>query len=380
MEEWVQHFLSDRHIVFALVTLGLSIVALGKSADWLVELATELSKVLGIPSVIVGATIVSLGTTTPETAVSVLAAVNGQPELALGNAVGSIICDTGLILGLATLLGTVPIQRSIVNRQGWVQLGSAALLVIACIPIFHLNQVFEKGSTLPQFWGWVFIALLILYLIWSVRMAKGLKNENTPGAASEVEPESEPKKHGVAVLIGLILVAVAIVVVSAQILIGAATVTAKRAGVPPEVIAATLIAFGTSLPELVVSVTSVLRGRGDLALGNVIGADILNVLFVAGAAASVTPEGLSAGPIFFMVQFPAMIAILLLLRVVLIAGGDRHMPRWGGALLLGAYLVYSVLVFYVGREERSEDVQTDPLRNALVPAERFDNQPPTVTL
>ena len=174
---------------FLLLIFGLSIAVLGYSADKLVDFAVNLSSRTGIPRVVVGATIVSLGTTMPEAAVSVFAAIKGQPELALGNAVGSIICDTGLILGLACILLPLPIDRRIVNRQGWIQFGAGVLLVLSCIPWADPLSCFtgDTGGVLPQAIGWVFVALLIIYLVWSMKSTIGLEME-TDDAQSE-EPE-----------------------------------------------------------------------------------------------------------------------------------------------------------------------------------------------
>ena len=145
-QERIRAWLSPKGNLVLLAVLIVSIAVLGKSADWLVDLAVGLSLRLGLPRVIVGATIVSLGTTAPEAAVSVLAAINGSPGLAMGNAVGSIICDTGLILGLACLLKPLPFTRSVVNRKGWVQFGCGVLLVALSIPWDDPLSMFREGG------------------------------------------------------------------------------------------------------------------------------------------------------------------------------------------------------------------------------------------
>jgi cation:H+ antiporter len=147
--------------------------------------------------------------------------------------------------------------------------------------------------------------------------------------------------------LGKLVLAVAIVVVSAQVLIAAAVELAERLHVPPSIIAATLVAFGTSLPELIVALTATLKRQGELAVGNVVGADILNVLFVAGAAASVTPRGLKAEPHFFYLQFPAMLIILAVFRVGIWRAKKSMLMRPFGAVLLGTYVVVSVLSYIV---------------------------------
>lgn len=317
--------LSDTHVllVFGLIAICLGLV--GKSADILVDEAVLLAKRSGISTVIIGATVVSLGTTMPEAAISVLAALQGQPGLALGNAVGSVICDTGLILGLACLIGELPLDRRTVNRQGWIQLGSALLLVAVTL-IF--------GRHLPRAAGFVFLGLLGVYIWLSIRWGREC------GEACEVSGDKKSSALVYLKLFGAILLLIA----SSCVLIPAVEHVALMFGVPEDIIAATLVAFGTSLPELVTAITAVRKGQGELAVGNIIGADILNILFVAGAAAAVTPGGLEAPATFFKLHFPAMIAILLVFRAGIYFSG-KSLKRPFGFLLLGSYAAYLILQY-----------------------------------
>ncbi len=346
MEEWLAEIVvvSSWPLLAGLIVLCLIVLAQG--AGWLVDEAVTLSKRSGIPKVIIGATVVSLGTTTPEAVVSVLAAFQGRPGLALGNAVGSIICDTGLILGLACLISPLPLDRKIVNRQGWIQFACGILLVLVCLPWGNLGMVFVDGGRMPRWVGFAFLILLVGYLIKSIRWAG---REDLPSA--DVSLASEPQESAAETSIPLVIVklagAVALVVGSSWVLIPAVSEAATRLQVPEAIIAATLVAFGTSLPELVTAVTAAYQGHGELAVGNVVGADILNVLFVAGAAAAVTQGGLLAPSHFFTLYFPSMLLVLLVFRVGIVLSGDR-LRRPFGVVLLGTYIVVSVLS-YVGR-------------------------------
>ena len=341
-QERIRAWLNPQRNLVLLAVLIVSIAVLGKSADWLVDLAVGLSLRLGLPRVIVGATIVSLGTTAPEAAVSVLAAFAGRPGLAMGNAVGSIICDTGLILGLACLLKPLPFTRSVVNRQGWVQFGCGVLLVALSIPWADPLSMFAEGGggTLSRSSGFVLVALLLLYMIWSVRLARG----EAATADEEIESDDRPV---ILVLVALIA-AVALVVVSSMFLIGSATLLAERFGVPESVIAATMVAFGTSLPELCIAMAAVRKNQGELAVGNIVGADILNVLFVAGLSAAVTPAGLRAESHFFQMQFPAMLFILLVFRCGIWQASDDRLKRPFGVVLLSTYLAVTFLSYFLG--------------------------------
>ena len=337
MEAFLEQFFSQVHWTILFASIAASLLVLGKAADILVDEAVDLSESLRIPPMVVGATIVSLGTTAPEAAVSVLAAIEGAPGLALGNSVGSVIADTGLILGLACLIAPLKLDPQIVSRQGWIQVGSGVLLVLLSAPWTRLDQVFTTGGRLSQQAGFLLLALLAAYLVLSVRWAGQRRAEHTHPADGG---------HARAWLTALKLIAaVAGVIVSAQIVIPGVTEAAVRMSVPDSVIAATLVAFGTSLPELVTAVTAARRGQGELAVGNVIGADILNVLFVAGASAAVTRQGLEAGPNFFTVLYPAMLFILIVFRVGVFVSNDV-LRRGFGFVLIAAYVAYVVAGYW----------------------------------
>ena len=317
MHQSIEEFATNADTWVLLLAMAISIAILGVSADILVDNAVKISIKTGLPKVIVGATIVSIGTTFPEAVVSVMAAMGGHPDFALGNAVGSIICDTGLILGIACIMSPLKLDMKLVNRQGWVQFGVAVLLVALCLPYGRLNELFNQQAFLHQSSGFLLVVLLGVYLVWSVRL-------------------------GISMLpcLGILAVACAFVILSSIGLIESTKVLASRAGVSNAVIAATVVAFGTSLPELVTAITAVRKGHGELAIGNIIGADILNVLFVAGLAAAVTPDGLFADPVFFRLQFPAMLFILFVFRLGIKTSSNGYLGRRTGFLLLGIYIIY----------------------------------------
>jgi cation:H+ antiporter len=227
----------------------------------------------------------------------------------------------------------------VVNRQGWIQLAAGALLVISCTPFLSINSVFTKGGSLPQFMGFVFLLLLVAYMVQSFRWVRGSKTNGNAGK-NDFNPAAQ-KASGIIFKLG---VATVLVLFSSRLLIPSVLETAVRLSVPESIISATLVAFGTSLPELVTALTAVRKGYGELAVGNVIGADILNVFFVAGAAASVTSGGLLAPGQFFQTLFPAMIFILVVFRMA-VAFSDGFLKRGFGMLLLTAYLV-STLINY----------------------------------
>ena len=350
MEELLQEILEPRSTIALLGVIAVSLIALGKFADLVVDYAVVLSERSGIPKVVIGATVVSLGTTAPEVAVSVLAAFKGNPGLAMGNAVGSIICDTGLILGVACLIRPLTIPWDIASRQGWVQLASGVLLVLFSIPGAAPLSPYTDGAegNFPQWAGFLFLGLLAVYMWISVKWSM---TSGAEGVAALLDSEDENSDEEVsapaAILIVKIILSLVGVILSANILIPAVTIVARRLNVPESIIAATLVAFGTSLPELVTAVQAARKGHGDLAVGNIIGADILNALFVAGAAAAVTPAGLQVANSFFWPAFPAMLFVLIVFRIGIYVCRTQ-LTRNFGFVLLAAYFAYLGVSIAVG--------------------------------
>lgn len=330
-ESVMQRTLAELPAWLLLVIIVISIVVLSKGADWMIDGVVNLARRTGLPKIVIGATIVSLGTTTPEAFVSVMAAFMGNAGLALGNGVGSIIADTGLILGITCMVAAVPINRFILSRMGWVQVGAATLLVAIAVAIMLLSQ---GPPMLPRWVGACFLVLLGGYLYCSYLWAR-------QGAAAllvEEDRMADQPMAGTAMCWLMIAGGLSLVILAARILVPAASELAVRIGVPDDVIAATMVALGTSLPELTTAIASVRKGHPEITLGNVVGADVLNCLFVIGAAATARP--LAIPPNFFYFHFPAMLFILFSLRIFIAFNNRGQFHRWQGAWLLTAYLVY----------------------------------------
>jgi cation:H+ antiporter len=318
-----------------LIVIVVCILVLSKGADWMIDGVVDLAERTGLPRIVIGATIISLGTTAPEAFVSVMAAWMGNPGLALGNGVGSIIADTGLIFGLTCILAPVPINRFILNRTGWVQVGSATLLV--CIAVVLLwtsagEPILGRGV------GIFFLFLLAAYMYITYLWAKS-------GGDQALEGENESAGEPRAVVLCWILIAggLFLVIAGARFLVPSASEIAGRMGVPDDVIAATMVAFGTSLPELMTAIAAVRKGHPEICVGNVVGADVLNCLFVIGAAATASP--LAIPPNFFYFHFPAMLIILYSFRVFISMNKDGYFKKWQGAWLLAVYGVYVALQY-----------------------------------
>lgn len=332
MDELIYSTLSQFSLVILLCIFVVSLITLSKGADILVDEAVSLSIHWGVPKMIIGATIVSLGTTLPEATVSVFAAINGNPDLALGNAIGSIIADTGLIIGIAALIGTLPIDKNTINRQGRIQLLSGILLAFVSLPFLSKGP----NGIITQWTGLLFIILLIFYIF---MLIKGARKANEALAL-----DLEEEKNSVFLQIIKLSIGVIMVIASSKVLIPTVGISAARVGIPQSVIAATLVAFGTSLPELVTAITSVKKGHGELAIGNIIGADILNVLFVVGSAAAVTRRGLIVPRNFYALQIPTMLIVLIAFRIFA-KNKKAVITKPQGLFLAGIYFVYLILNF-----------------------------------
>lgn len=337
MENIISHYLTTFNLPLLLLVIAITLFTLSKGADLLVNEAVLLSKQLRVPEMLIGATIISLGTTLPEASVSVYAALSGNPDLALGNAVGSIICDTGLILGIVTLLARPTFKKNIMNRHAWIQFLAGILLVLVALPFSSLNTVFTSGGNISQASGILFIILLFLYLFISIKWSKNKQNE------PEVIIDTRGKKSTILVLLNIAF-GIFIIIASSKILIPTVEEAALRLYVPKSIIAATLVAFGTSLPEMVTAIAAVRKGQGDLAIGNIIGADILNVLFVVGASASVTPGGLAVPANFFTSLFPTMLFVLFIFRFGPMLT-KYQLNRTLGLILLGSYFFINFLSY-----------------------------------
>jgi len=303
----------------------------------MIDGVVDLARRTGLPKIVIGATVVSLGTTLPEAFVSVMAAYMGNPGLALGNGVGSIIADTGLIFGLTCLLATVPVNRYILNRTGWVQVGAASLLVLIA-----LGALLTQAGSEPVLGRWVgllFLTLLAGYLYSTYLWAR--RSGETDHRGEEAASSETYMNLGLAWL--MVVGGLLLIVLAARLLVPSAAEIAYRIGVPDDVIAATLVAFGTSLPELTTAIAAVRKGHPEITVGNIVGADVLNVLFVIGASAAATP--LAVPDNFYHFHFPAMLVVLFSLRLFISLDRDRVFKRWQGAWLLGVYIVYVALQY-----------------------------------
>ena len=315
----------------------LGLLLLIKGGDWFVDGATGIARRFHIPEIIVGATVVSIGTTLPEVMVSSASAVKGAGGIAYGNAIGSVICNTALIAAL-----TVAVKPGKVDRKSL----KTPVIFFFASAAFYLFNAYAFGR-FDRWAGIVLLAVFLVYMIVTVR--QGLSGKDLPAeepADEEVEPA---RKKPLWQEILLLVVGAALIAVGADLLVDNGTIIAEKLGVPQSVIALTFVALGTSLPELVTAITSLAKGHGALSLGNVIGANLFNLVLVSGMAVTLSPFALPDGKTVaginasLVVDAPVMLGVMLILTVPALIRGK--MARWQGILLLTIYAAFCVLQF-----------------------------------
>lgn len=310
------------YILFQCILLILGFVMLVKGADWFVEGAAGIADRFGIPQLVIGLTIVAMGTSAPEAAVSITAALKGSAAITIGNVVGSNILNILVILGVTACIIPVAVSRSTVRYElPFLILITGLLLVLGCT---GGEIVLWEGIVL-----WLFFLLYLAYLFFMAR-----KNRTEP-----------PESYGNAPLWKLLLFAAAglgLIIWGSDVTVDAASALATEFGLSERFIGLTIVALGTSLPELVTSVTAARRGKADIAIGNIVGSNLFNILFVTGTTALITPVVFASNFVVDTV-IAALAGILLLLCVV----RKKQLTRPGGVLMLAGYAAYFAYLLYV---------------------------------
>ena len=320
-------------MLIPVLLFALGLVLLIKGGDWFVDGATGLAERFHVPEIIIGATVVSIGTTLPEVMVSATSALTGHGEIAYGNAIGSIICNTALISAIPILVRPGKVDPKTLRTPVLFFFGAAVLYT----GVAYLTGRFSRPI------GLVLLATFVVYMLVTVRQ---MKNDPAPAAPAEEETE-EPKPLRRDIL-GLVVGAAAIAV-GANLLVDNGTLIAQMLGVPESVIALTFVALGTSLPELVTAITSLVKGHNALSLGNVIGANLFNLVLVCGVSISLNPftipqnstiAGINAS---LVLDLPVMWFVMLLLTVPALLRGK--LSRVQGIILLAVYAAFCVIQF-----------------------------------
>lgn len=302
------------NFVLQIVFLALGFFLLVKGADWFVDGASGLARKLGIPQLVIGLTIVAMGTSLPEAAVSISAALRGNAEITIGNIVGSNILNILIILGVTALIATLKVADSTVRYE----------IPFMIVVTFVLLWLGYTGGQVTRLEGIILWVLFLLYLRYLYMMAKRGKEE-----------EREVEQLSTAKIIGLILAGVVMIVAGSNFAVEGASNLAKALGISQRFIGLTIVALGTSLPELVTSVSAARKHNADIAIGNIVGSNIFNILFIVGTTALITPVTFASG---FVVDTLIAAAVGILLFVCV--ARTKELRKKAGIVMLLAYILY----------------------------------------
>ena len=309
------------------------LLCLIKGGDWFVDGATGIARRFHVPELLIGATVVSIGTTLPEVMVSTTSALTGHGEIAYGNAIGSVICNSALIAAI-----TIAVRPGKVDPKS-LRTPVAFFFVAAA---FYAGVAYTTGSfTRPV--GLILLAMFVAYIVCNVL---AMKNAPAPEEAEETDENGSFAKE-----LGLLAIGAVLIAVGADLLVDNGTLIAQALGVPESVIALTFVALGTSLPELVTAITSLAKGHGALSLGNVIGANVFNLVLVSGVSVTLAPfsipqnstiAGMNAS---LVMDIPVMFAVMLLLTLPALIKGKLSRPQ--GIALLCIYAAFCAVQFSI---------------------------------
>ena len=303
-------------IILQFLLLAVGFVMLIKGADWFVDGAAGIAGKFGIPQLVIGLTIVAMGTSAPEAAVSITAALDNSAGITIGNVLGSNIINILIILGISSVIIFLPVQKSTIGYEiPFMIIISVVLLVMGI-----------TGNTVSRLEGVILWVLFIIYLLYLYKLAQKGNEEDNPG-----EQKSLP------VYILTAIFGAVVIVLGSKFTVKGATEIARMAGITERVIGLTIVAFGTSLPELVTSIIASKKGNTDIAIGNIVGSNIFYILFVVGTSALITPVPFESKFIFdaIFVSFAGVVMLLAVLK-------NKKLTRTGGIVMLVCYAAYFV--------------------------------------
>jgi cation:H+ antiporter len=329
--------------IWTFVALVIGIVGLVAGAELLVRGAASIATRFGIAPVIVGLTVVAFGTSAPELAVSVSAAFSGTSDMAFGNVVGSNTANILFILGTSAVIGGLAVSQRIIRIDIPIM-----LLASVVVLLMGLNNMVGRLE------GIVLFAGIVVYTVWLIRGARKESKEVLGEYEDSIdELEVEIIEKPIVVLLGLVIAGLTILVVGSQLLVNSASDIAESFGVSDLVIGLTVVAIGTSLPELATSVMAAFRGQRDIAVGNVVGSNLFNILSVLGLSSIVSPDGISVTDEALRFDIPVMIVTAFVL--IPICWNGFMIKRWEGIIMVSFYASYVTYLVLEANESTSTD-------------------------
>lgn len=305
--------------ILQIILLCVGFVMLVKGADWFVDGASGIATKFKIPQIVIGLTIVAMGTSAPEAAVSITAALKGNADITVGNIVGSNILNVLIILGLSAVITPLAVAKSTIKVD-----------IPFMIAISLLFLVMGYDGTIALLEGIILLVVFVSYLTYLFVLA--IKDKDNS--------EEDIKEMSVAKALAWTVVGLALIVYGSDVTVDAATKIAKFLGLSERFIGLTIVALGTSLPELFTSVSAARKGNADIAIGNIVGSNIFNILFVVGLSASIIPVPFAAG-----FRFDTIVAIIAGVLLFVCSLKDQKLKKWAGALMLLSYVVYFAMIW-----------------------------------
>jgi cation:H+ antiporter len=307
--------------------LGLGLVVLIGGAELLVRGASQLAAAVGISSLVIGLTVVSFGTSAPELAVSIQSSLAGQPDLAIGNVVGSNICNILLILGICATITPLVVARQLIRLDVPLMIGVSLLLFLLA-----------RDGQIGRWDGGLLFGGIIAYIVFTLSQSR--REHALAAADADAPPAPQPTPLSLLLQVVLILAGLGLLILGANWLVTSAVTIARALGVSELVIGLTVIAIGTSLPEVATSTLASIRGERDLAVGNVVGSNLFNILTILGLTSLITPINVAPAAIRF--DLPIMITVALACLPIFFTG--MQIARWEGLLFLCYYLAYTLFL------------------------------------
>lgn len=322
------------NLLLQILILVIGLVLLVKGADWLVDGASGIAKFFGVSPMFVGLTIVAFGTSAPELAVSVSASMKGSAAIAISNIIGSNIANTALVIGLTSMIMPLAVQKNTIRKE----LPFNILISIVLFSMLMRDGLFR----LDRFDGIVLLVFLVIFLEYTFIMAK---NDRSISVSLEKEKKSSDKdKKKMMKNIFFTLVGLAMVVFGADLTVNSATKIALSLGISEALVGLSMVAIGTSLPELVTSISAAMKKEIDIAVGNIVGSNIFNILLILGFSSTLNPIQVNVST--YWIDLTYLLALSVMLWVFSIT--KRKIERWEGMVFFASYIFYIVFIAFRG--------------------------------
>lgn len=319
-----------------LFILGISLILLG--ANWLVDGASGIAKKFGLSEFVIGAVIVGIGTSTPELVTSLIAAIKGNADITIGNITGSNIFNTLMILGVTVLIAPIKFTSFNIRKDIPIAMVASLLfLIMATDTIINKNGI----NTITRIDGLIMLLCFAAYMYYSFKSGKSSDNESDNLTDNQKDNSNSKTDCNIKLMIFYVIIGLSALIGGGELFVNSATIIAKKLGVSDSVISMTLMAGGTSLPELASCVIAAIKKRGQLALGNVLGSNVSNILLIIGASSMITPLKVSQISYFSII---ATLVSSILLFITIYSFKKKELDRWEGVIFLIIYCVYIYMI------------------------------------